>query len=310
MTSRLSLIGHRGARGLAPENTLPSFEAAFALGVDAIEFDVGMTRDDVVVALHNPDLAPFLTRDAQGQWLNDPAPDVRQLMVDELAAYDVGRVNTDSAYGRQFPEQQAVDGTRIPRLSAVLAAFQQPGREQVGVCVELKIAPHEPQRYAEPEAFCRAVLGELQAANVLTRSSITSFDWRVLAIMQRLSPGLPMAYLSSQTYRPDPSRLNREQLLAWTNGMDPQDFGGSVPHMIHAAGGHIWSCDHRDVTPEAVATAHGLGLRVWAWTANQPEDMNRLIDAGVDGIISDYPNRLRTVAEARGLALPAAAPSV
>ena len=62
------------------------------------------------------------------------------------------------------------------------------------------------------------------------------------------------------------------------------------------------------VTPEAVATAHGLGLRVWAWTANQAEDMHRLIDAGVDGIISDYPDRLRAVAEARGLALPPAAP--
>ena len=307
MSTRLSLIGHRGARGLAPENTLPSFEAAFALGVDAIEFDVGMTRDDVVVALHNPDLSPHLTRDAQGQWLSQPI-DLRRLSADDLQAYDVGRLRADSDYGRLFAQQQAFDGTRIPHLSAVLAAFQQAGREHVGVCVELKIDPNEPQRYAEPEAFCRAVLGELQAANVLARSSITSFDWRVLAIMQRLSPGLPMAYLSSQTYRPDPSRLNREQLLAWTNGMDPQDFGGSVPHMIHAAGGHIWSCDHRDVTPEAVATAHGLGLRVWAWTANQPEDMNRLIDAGVDGIISDYPDRLRAVAEARGLALPPAAP--
>lgn len=304
---RLALIGHRGARGLSPENTLASFETAFAIGVDAIEFDVVMTRDDEAVVVHNAKLESFLTRDAHGDWLQAPLPIVRELSWDELQSFDVGRLQPGSAYAGQFAEQQACDGARVPHLRDVIHAFKQPGRSHIDLCIELKITPTEAEQYAPPEAFVRAVVDVLRAEDVCSRTQIKSFDWRVLQIVQSLAPELPTAYLSSGHYGLKLQDLPPE-LLQWTAGFDPRAYGGSIPQTIRAAGGQIWSSDHRDITPEAVAEAHALGLRVWTWTANAPEDMRRVIDAGVDGVITDYPNRLRDVVQDLGLPLPVPTP--
>src|SRR3954470_16182887 len=114
--SRLDIQGHRGVRGLAPENTLPAFERAIALGVTTLEMDVAVTRDGVVVVSHDPSLNPDITRGPDGAFLASRGPAIHDLTYDELRRYDVGRLNPDRAYGKPFPEQQAIDGTRIPRL--------------------------------------------------------------------------------------------------------------------------------------------------------------------------------------------------
>ena len=113
--------GHRGARGLAPENTLAAFERAVALGVTTLEADLAVTRDDVVVVSHNPRLNPDVTRDASGRWLAAEGPAIRSLTLAELARYDVGRTDPASKYGQGFPAQQPRDGERIPTLDALLA---------------------------------------------------------------------------------------------------------------------------------------------------------------------------------------------
>jgi glycerophosphoryl diester phosphodiesterase len=98
------LEGHRGTRGLAPENTLAAFRKAISIGVTTIETDMGVTRDDVVVISHNPNLSPDLVRDPEGHWLASPGPQIRTLTFAELRRYDIGRVNPQSAYAKQFPE--------------------------------------------------------------------------------------------------------------------------------------------------------------------------------------------------------------
>ena len=111
------LQGHRGARGLAPENTLPAFERALDLAVTTLELDTGITRDGVVVIHHDPTLNPAITRDASGQFLERRGPAIHSLSWAQLQSYDVGRLNPHSDYRKNYPDQQPVDGTRIPRLS-------------------------------------------------------------------------------------------------------------------------------------------------------------------------------------------------
>src|SRR4051812_15429583 len=105
--------GHRGARGLAPENTLAAFRAALALGVDTIETDLAVTRDNVVVISHNPRLNADVTRDAEGHFLLTEGSRIRDLTLGELQRYDGGRLNPGSDYARQFPRQRASDGERV-----------------------------------------------------------------------------------------------------------------------------------------------------------------------------------------------------
>ena len=113
------LQGHRGTRGLMPENTLAAFERALEIGVTTLELDIAITADGVPVISHDPALNPALTRDRSGQWLKATGPLIRSLTLEQLQAYDIGRVDPASAYGRQFPLQQARDGERVPTLAAL-----------------------------------------------------------------------------------------------------------------------------------------------------------------------------------------------
>src|SRR6266581_8156025 len=122
------LEGHRGTRGLAPENTLASFRRALDIGVTTIETDMAVTKDDVVVISHNPSLNPDLVRDPEGHWLASPGPPIRSLTFAELRRYDIGRINPASQYARQFPEQKAMDGERFPKLSELFDLAKASGR--------------------------------------------------------------------------------------------------------------------------------------------------------------------------------------
>src|SRR5690242_8555591 len=110
------LEGHRGARGLAPENTLAAFRRALAIGVTTIETDIAVTKDLVPVISHNPNLVPELVRDVDGKWLSSPGPSIHSLTLDEVRRYDIGRLNPATKYARDFPEQQPSDGERFPTL--------------------------------------------------------------------------------------------------------------------------------------------------------------------------------------------------
>ncbi|MET0681902.1 MAG: glycerophosphodiester phosphodiesterase family protein, partial [Casimicrobiaceae bacterium] len=108
------LQGHRGARGLAPESTLPAYRRALELGVDTLECDMAITKDGVVVIHHDLWLDPDTTRGPDGNWLEARGPAIHELTFEALQQYDVGRIKPGSEYAKSFPDQQAVDGTRIP----------------------------------------------------------------------------------------------------------------------------------------------------------------------------------------------------
>jgi len=299
------LQGHRGARGLAPENTLVAFARALGIGVTTLELDCVVTRDGVVVVSHNRALDPAITRGPDGQWLS-AAPLIVTLDAEALARFDVGRIRPGSEYARRFPSQRGADGARIPRLAEVFELAQRADNHVVRFNIETKIDPTRPAETVDPEVFARSMIAVVRRHGVAERTTIQSFDWRTLKIVQIEAPEIATVYLTMQQSGEDNIRAGADE-SPWTAGIRFRDYG-SVPGMVRAAGGTVWSPFYRDVTPVLLAEAHRLGLKVIPWTVNDRAMMDVLIDLGVDGIISDYPDRLREAVRAKGLAVPPPTP--
>lgn len=302
------LQGHRGARGLMPENTLAGFAKALSIGVTTLELDVGVTSDGIVVVSHDERLNGAIVRDADGTWLTGVGTPLNHLSFAELGTYDVGRLNPAHRYARRFASQRPVDGARIPSLTEVIRLARKAGNGRVRFNIETKLNPAEPGITPAPKAFAEAVIAVLEKEGVAGRAVIQSFDWRTLRHVQRIRPGIATAYLSAQRDWLDNIQSGRPGPSPWTSGLDADDFGGSVPRMVKAAGGKIWSPYRRDIDAAKLKEAHDLGLEVVVWTVNDPAEMAAFIDLGVDGIISDYPDRLRRVAGDKGIALPEPTP--
>ena len=302
----LDIQGHRGARGLAPENTLPAFARALSLGVTTLEMDCAITKDGVVVVSHDPALNPDITRGPDGAFLDRTGPAIWSLAYADLQRYDVGRLKPGTQYAARWPEQRPVDGTRIPRLADVFTLVKRSGNETVRFNIETKISPLEPAQTTGADDFTRRLIAAIRAGGMDKRATIQSFDWRTLAVAQKDAPEIATVYLTSVSGFMDSIEANGDS--PWTAGHRVRDHGGSVPRMIKAAGGAAWSPYSGDLTREAVREAQALGLKVVVWTVNQPADMRRFIEWGVDGVISDRPDLLRKTAGDLRIALPRPTP--
>ena len=322
----IDLQGHRGARGLLPENTLPAFEKALELGVTTLELEVGLPRDGVLVISHDPRLDPKIASDARGQNVQEPSPALFSMNYDEVARHDVGRIQAGTDYAKTFATQTPLDGTRIPRLADLFALLDKRGAKQVRLNIETKFSPLKPAETATPEAMTQALIAALRTHQLTARATIQSFDWRTLHIVQRDAPEIGVVYLSAQQSWYDNIGAGRATKPAtndaaalpvvppsataspWTAGVHHRNAQGaprSVAQMVaEASRGQAkvtWSPYFGDLTPALVKQAQALGQRVVVWTVNKPEDMHRLLDWGVDGIITDYPDRAVAVLKARGL---------
>lgn len=297
------LQGHRGARGLAPENTLAAFRTALAVGVTTLETDLAVTKDGVLVISHDPFLNPDLARGGDGRWLADKGPPIRTLALAELARYDVGRVDPASRYAKQFPEQRAADGERVPTLGEVFA-LGRANPKPVRFNIETKITPTAPDDTVDPAAFAQLVVAATRGAGLADRVTIQSFDWRTLLEAKKLAPEIETVCLTIETADNDTVRRNAGEPSPWLGGLDLAAVGGSLPKLVNAAGCGTWSPFWRNVTASLVVEAHALGLKLLPWTVNEPADMAALIAMNVDGLITDYPNRLRKVMADRAIPLP------
>ncbi len=307
-THRFDVQGHRGARGLAPENTLAAFERALDLGVTTLELDIGVTKDGVVVIYHDRTLNPDITRDASGAFLLVRGPAISSLTFAELQGYDVGRVNTASNYGKLFATQTPSDGQRIPSLCSLFEYVAKRGATTVRFNIETKRSPLAPEETVSPEHMVVALIDEIRRAKLESRTTIQSFDWRTLLIAQKRAPEIATVYLTQQQGANDTVQIGKAGASPWLGGYDIDDYGESIPKLVKMAGGAVWSPNFRDLTHALVREAQSIALKVVPWTVNDVTDMKRLIEWGVDGIISDYPDRLREAMKAAGMALRPASP--
>jgi glycerophosphoryl diester phosphodiesterase len=303
MAGTFDLQGHRGARGLAPENTLAGFARALQIGVTTLETDLGVTKDGVIVLSHDPLLNPDIVRGPDGQWLAAQGPAINSLTLAELKVFDVGRIKPLTKYAQQFDQQQPVNGARIPTLLELFDLAKASGK-MPRFNIETKLSPDRPAETPDPDSFARLVVEAVRAAGMAGRTTIQSFDWRTLLATRKIAPEIETVCLTAPSTLRDRTQDSGRRPSPWLAGLDPTNHAGSVPRLAKAAGCGTWSPRFTELTPDAVSEAHGLSVKVIPWTINSADDMVRAIDMKVDGIITDYPDRAREVMAAKGLVLP------
>ena len=277
------LQGHRGARGLFPENTVEGFRAGIAMGLRAFELDVGVLGDGTVVVHHDLALNPDLARGPGGGWSSVAPPLLRRMEWEELQDYDVGRIRPGSATAERFPDQVAADGARVPRLVDVLRLDA-----RVRWNIELKLQPDRPEWTVPVAEMVERTLAAVDEAGAAGRVTVQSFDWRAPRHAKRVRPEVARGWLTRAETVADP--------VTWWGVEAVGSVPWSVPGAIAAEGGGTWTPYWEELTPALLAEAHGLGLLVVPWTVNEAADMRRLVEWGVDGLITDRPDRFEGAA--------------
>ena len=272
------LQGHRGARGLAPESTIASFDAAIAHGVTGIEFDVRLTGDGEVVVWHDPTLEAAKCV-FEGEDLTEAL--VADLTLAQLRSVDVGS-RTLAAY----PQQVAAPGSRILTLAELFDRYAA-AHPTLWWTVEVKVDPTDPREVATREELTRRVIDAIKDAGVEGRSFVHSFDWAVLELARDIDPSLVLSALMVPG-------MPVEDVRPWTGSLDPADFPDEVAAAA-ALGASVFSPYWTWCTPDNVARAHELGLAVLPWTVNEVADLEAMKAAGVDGLVTDYPDRWTAV---------------
>jgi glycerophosphoryl diester phosphodiesterase len=288
------VIGHRGAAGLMPENTLAAFRRGCELGVDAIELDVLVSADGQMVVHHDFRLKPEIARSADGAWIaSGSQPAVKELTIAQLKTYDIGRLQPKTSYAARFPEQTPVDGERIPTFKEAIDLFKTSCSSATRLFVEIKTSPEEPEPALPPEAVSDRVVKMVRDEGIAKRTWILSFDWRNLVHIQKAAPELATVYLTIVGPGLNNLQPNRAGASPWMAGLDIDDFNSSAPRAVKAAGGRIWSPFFKNLTPETLAEARQLGLLVSVWTPDTPDELRKLIEMKVDAITTNRPDVLK-----------------
>ena len=305
---------HRGGLGLRSESTLSSFGNGLRVGVSTLELDIQITEDVKAVVTHDRRVAANKCLDTAPATPGDPEFPYVGKYVKDLTLAQVRTLDCGSLKLADRPEQEVTPGSRMPLLSEVFALVERYGADDVQLNIETKVEAGAPHETAPREQFVQVVAREIRAAGFQRRVTIQSFDWGALKRMRQMEPRLPVVALTNydflQTGQPGAS--------PWLGGIDIDDFGGDPIKAIKSfgattfspvhgfpQGGSVEDPDYRPyVTKEMVRHAHRNGIKVVPWTINDLPTMRKLVADGVDGIISDYPDRLRQVASESGFRLP------
>lgn len=311
--SRPLRVAHRGGTGLWPENTLEAFERAIDLGMDGIELDVHLSADGQLVVHHDERLNPAIARGPSGAWLDPPTPLLKLLSAERLRAYDIGRLRPGSEYAARHPEQAPLDGARIPLLAEVYRLVRERARPGFRLYVELKTALRDLSQSADPIELAEAAVALTHRMELGDAVTFVSFDWRALVRAKELAPEIPNAFTTLPCALLDPDdasaahdepgserALLRQASAAgapWSAGFTWPEHSGAtfaerVLRAIAAAPADGWFAWHGDVTAETAAIARELDLETSCWTVDEPVEMARLANLGVDAILTDRPDRL------------------
>jgi len=285
------VYAHRAGRGLAPENTLYACQTALQFPIDFIDFDVGMTKDGMLVVTHDTALNPDITRDACGEFISQPIP-IYELTYQQLAIYNVGQINPRTEYASYFPHQRQSSHAQIPLLKEAIDYVQSIAGERIGFQIEIKTNPAYAHMTAPPEVYAETLYQILQEASIFERTEIQSFDFRPLLNLQKMDSKTKTTYLTKPADDLAFSNL-------WTAGYAISNFSNSFPKMIKALGGSCWGPFQMDVQKANIIEAQEIGLKVvpWGYPEKEPTEFNhpqiiKLIEWGVDGIITDRPDTL------------------
>lgn len=269
-----------------------------------LELDVGITGDGAVVVSHDPVVSPLKCRDTGPPARDDPlfpyvGRPLVELTLDQVKTLECGvrrpkDLDADPFVGSQLP----IPGTTMPTLAEVFELVEWYGADDLRFNIETKIRPTQPGLTVDPQTFTTKVVEVVREYGMTHRTTLQSFDWRTLLCADRLLPEMERAALvDARSFEPD---------SPWLAGLELGAFGGDVAAAAEAIGASVLSPEHILVTGELVASAHERALPVVTWTVNHPDGIAGLLGAGIDGIITDFPDRARLVFEGLGKHLPAA----
>lgn len=266
VSTRTEIIGHRGARGLFPENTVEGFINTVKLGVRSLELDVVISKDSQVVVSHEPWMHYKFCTEPDGSRVKMKAQhNIYKMNYAEVKKYDCGKRGH-----RDFPRQQPAPAHK-PLLSETIAAIEAYAKENNIPPVEyiVEIKSHDKTDgifHPHPQPYAQLVHDELKKLNINERIIVKSFDVRPLQELHRIDPGIRIGLLVANLASVE---KNVKKL-----GFTPYTYNPS----------------HRIVRPKTVEQAHRMGMKVMVWTVNTGEEISRAAGLGVDGIITDYPD--------------------
>ncbi|WP_346540096.1 glycerophosphodiester phosphodiesterase family protein [Micromonospora sp. DPT] len=310
------LQAHRGGLGLRVENSLASFGNALQLGVNTLELDVQITEDGQAVVTHDRKVSGAKCVDTAPVRPGDPEFPYVGRYVNTLTLAQVRTLDCGSRTLPDKPGQLAVPGARMPLLREVFDLVKRYRADDVTLNVETKVEAGAPTETAPREQFVQVTAREVRAAGLLTQVTVQSFDWGALMRMRQVEPRLPLVALTNYDFL----QVGRPGASPWLGGLDIDDFAGDPIRAVRSFGASAFSPVHGFpqngtvtdpgyrpyVTKDMVQHAHRNGIKVIPWTVDDVPTMAKLLDDGVDGLITDYPDRLRDLLASRGRQLPAA----
>ena len=296
----IRIYGHRGARGEIVENSIEGFEHTFALGIKAIEFDVLISQDKIPVLSHDFHLTPSMTKDEAGNWLKDTEFKIFDKSYDELSKYNIVSFDPESKYGKRFKKQKPVRNAKIPKLSDLFELASKENNRDVFLNLEIKSTPIRTGLTPNPSDTVSLILKDIDKYKLEDRIVISSFDWRILTELKKLNPKILRSFLTLQQDLSTKKKTIFED-SPWLGKKFPLEDLFLLPKIIKSLEGHVWSVFYRDVTKQNIDLAHELGLAVIVWTVNKESDIVRMIDDGVDGIITDYPKKMQDICLSRNI---------
>lgn len=306
------LEAHRGGRDVRPENTLYSYAYAIELGATSIECDMQLTKDGQIVMSHNPILNSDITRDENGNYIENNKYDIRLMTVDELKKFDVGVMDPNCGeYYDLHGKTQFTYDAKIPTLEELMQLIQSYGDKNIVLNIETKSYPDPAsagyKNNADPKKFVEVFNNIVKKYDMEDRVVLQSFDWQTLIEIKKLNPNISTSALWQEqpSWGRDSESLRRyeKKKSPWLGGLDIKDYQGNPVKAAHAIGADIISPYYTEISKQDVDEAHSLGMKVVPWTVNNEKDMNMLLDMGVDGIISDKPWLLKQVLEKRNIKL-------
>ena len=294
--NHIKIYGHRGARGDLPENTLESFKYLFENNINAYEADILISKDFIPVVTHDFRLEPSFTKDSEGNWIEDENIKIFDLTYEELLKFDVGSINKLSRYGRRFINQKPLENQRIPKLSELLDLSSKNKSENLLINLEIKSTPDEENLSPAPADTVKLVVDEINLSNLKDKIIVSSFDWRTLTEIKNQYPEISRAYLTYQQARGMKIKKTIYNRSPWMSFL-PFYEDHELPKIIKSQGGKAWHPYRKDISKKLVDISHQEDLPVNVWTVNEDYEMLKMIEYGVDGIMTDYPLRLKELCE-------------
>ncbi|MFJ8793062.1 glycerophosphodiester phosphodiesterase family protein [Streptomyces sp. NPDC102462] len=318
--THFDLQAHRGGIGMTTEESLEGFGKALRLGVSTLELDTHVTKDQKVVVNHDRQISAQKCKDTGPVTPGDPMYPYVGKYIKDLTLAQIKTMDCGYQQLPGFPEQEQIKGFRMVELKDVLNLVKSYKAKQVKLNIETKVEAGAPEQTAPRELFVRRVHEEIHRSGIEKQVTIQSFDWGALKVMHRLAPSYPLVALTNYDFL----QVGKPGASPWLGGIDADDYDGDFVKAAAAVpgvkalspvygmpqNGTVADPDFRFyVTEKMVADAHERGLKVIPWTCDDNPTIEALMDMGIDGIITDYPNHVRDIMAERGMRLPKSYPA-